>query len=96
MKEKNILGKIVAGVLFFGVLPLPYGYYTLLRIIVLIGSIIYCSHYFEKNNINLVYLFGFIGILFNPVLPVYLSKEIWIVLDFIGGFFFLIFNPKSD
>jgi len=33
---------------------------------------------------------GGIAILFNPIIPVYLTKEIWVVIDFIIAIVFLI------
>ena len=89
------LGKIVAVLLCIGALNLPYGYYTLLRIIVTITSVINAFIFFEKSNMEKVYLFGFLAILFNPLIPIYLEKELWMVIDLVvaGIFFFL--SPKS-
>jgi hypothetical protein len=36
-------------------------------------------------------VFGFMALLFNPFLPVYLkSKSIWILIDLIAGLLFLV------
>tara|TARA_B110000444_G_C18700959_1_gene528939 strand:- start:212 stop:484 length:273 start_codon:yes stop_codon:yes gene_type:complete len=90
-----MLGKVIAGFLFVGVLNMPYGYYRLLRIIVTISSALYCFQFFEKNKMNMVYLFGFIAILFNPLIPIFFNKEIWIVIDIVVSGLFLYFNPKD-
>lgn len=87
----RILLLICAGLLFIGLLDLPIGYYTLLRIAVTIGSVIVVLTEFE-NGLNFwVITFGLIAILFNPLIPVYLNdKSVWMPLDIVSGLFFLI------
>ena len=75
---------------------MPYGYYTLLRLIVTVGSVAYCVQFLEKKNMNMVYLFGFIAILFNPLIPVYLNKETWLIIDLIVGGIFFFIRPDQD
>ena len=91
-----MLGKIIAGLLFAGAFNMPYGYYRLLRIIVTICSVLYCYQYFEQNKINMVYLFGFIAILFNPLIPIFFNKEIWMMIDIVVAGLFLYFKPKTN
>ena len=82
---------ICAGLLFIGLLDLQIGYYTLLRIVVTIGSVAVVVTEFE-NGLNFwVITFGLIAILFNPLIPVYLNdKSAWIPIDIIGGIIFII------
>jgi len=37
-----------------------------------------------------VWLFGFIGLLFNPLIPIHLSQEIWQPIDFVCAVLFTI------
>ena len=91
------LGRIITGFLILSIFNMPYGYYTLLRLIVTIGSGAYCIQFLEKKNMNMVYLFGFIAILFNPLIPVYLNKDTWLIIDLIvGGIFFFIHPDRDD
>ena len=82
---------ICAGFLFMGLIDLPIGFYTLLRIVVTIGSVAVVVTEFE-NGINFwVITFGLIAILFNPLIPVYLNnKSAWVPIDIIGGIIFVI------
>jgi len=82
---------ICAGLLFLGLIDLPIGFYTLLRIVVTIGSVAVVVTEFE-NGINFwVITFGLIAILFNPLIPVYLNdKSAWMPIDIIGGIIFVI------
>jgi len=88
-------GRIVGILLFIGVLNMPYGYYRLLRIVVTISSAVYSFHFLEENKMNMVYLFGFIAILFNPIIPIYFDKQTWMVIDIVVGGLFLYFNPDK-
>ena len=74
-----------------GLIDLPIGFYTLLRIVVTIGSVAVVVTEFE-NGINFwVITFGLIAILFNPLIPVYLNnKSAWVPIDIIGGIIFVI------
>ncbi len=82
---------ICAGLLFVGLIDLPIGYYTLLRIVVTIGSVAVVITEFE-NGLNIwVITFGLIAILFNPLIPIYLNdKSTWMPIDIIGGMLFII------
>lgn len=82
---------ICAGLLFLGLIDLPIGYYTLLRIVVTIGSVAVVVTELE-NGLNFwVITFGLIAILFNPLIPVYFNdKSAWMPIDIIGGIIFVI------
>ena len=61
----------------------PYGIYTLLRIIVTLSSafIIY-NNYKRINNVNsTIVIFSMILIVFNPVFPIRLNRELWLPID---------------
>lgn len=70
-----------AVMLVLAVLPLPYGYYTALRIVVCgaAGFLVYQLW----NQDGSFWLFGFfaVAILFNPLIPIHLTKAIWQPID---------------
>lgn len=77
--------------LFVGLLNLPTGFYTFLRIIVCIGSIAVLIMEFEKGLNFWILVFVIITILFNPLVPVYLNdKSAWVPIDIICGLLFLL------
>lgn len=80
--EKN-LPILPAALLLIAVAPLPYGYYTFLRIAVtLCACTIGWMAYKERDQISAwVVIFGLVAILFNPLIPVYLTRDVWLVLD---------------
>lgn len=79
--------------LLMAFLSWPYGYYTFLRIAVSAVAI-YCIYYLYKNRLNEVLSFWFWGlvffaVLFNPIFPIYLRREIWEAIDFAAAVFLI-------
>jgi len=66
--------------LIFAILPLPYGYFTLLRLVVCTTAILTSPSLFGRQP-SFALAFGAIAALFNPILPVFLLKAFWIVID---------------
>jgi len=79
-----------AGLLLLALLKLPYGYFTLLRLVVC-GVAVYHAvlAYNLKRGVMVAY-FGLIAILFNPIIPVYLSKQTWQPIDLVASALFLL------
>ncbi len=75
--------------LFGAIAEWPYGYYTILRWITCIASILVVLQAFEKNIDWAKAVFIVIVILFNPLAPIYLSRSIWTSLDIITGILFI-------
>lgn len=83
---------ILSGALLILAIPywLPYEFYTLLRWIVCIASI-FVGYEFYKSKLNgWAFVFGALAYLFNPLLPVYLNKGTWILIDLISAILFFI------
>lgn len=91
MKENTskffILPIIISAILFFSIGDLPYGFYTVMRIVVPILSVIYLLFaYDETDKFDLMMIPNIlITILWNPIFPVYLDKETWVIIDVIFG-----------
>ena len=85
---------LAAGFLLLGILALPYGYYTLLRLIACAVFAWAAYVTFEKKESILPWVFIILALLFNPLIKVYLSKEIWTVIDACSAIFLLIVSPK--
>lgn len=84
--------------LLLALFDLPEGYYTLLRIIVC-GVAVYLVFIAKAiKKLRWVWIMGFIAILFNPFIPIYLDKEAWSIIDIIASvvFFIGIFTLSND
>lgn len=85
---------IFAALLFFGAAPLPYGYYTLLRLIAcgVFSFAAFIAH--ERKHDVLPWVYGIVAVLFNPFVKIYLPKEVWMFVD-IGAGILLLVTAKS-
>lgn len=82
---------ILAGVLLLLAIPnnfWPSSYYVLLRWVIFIVSIVGAYGYYKSNVIAWVLVLGSIAFIFNPIVPVYLSKTSWVTIDFISAIIF--------
>ena len=73
--------------------PLPYAYYTFLKIVVTFcaGATAYFNYKNGNKNI-IMWLCVVVAILFNPIAPIHLTKEIWMGVNmFVSGLFGYLF-----
>jgi len=84
IKLKNTLSTIAIVALLLAIPSIwPYGYYQILRWLIT-GIAIFVAHVSSKLEKTMwVLAMSIVAILFNPIAPVYLVKEIWIVIDLV-------------
>jgi FtsH-binding integral membrane protein len=92
MSNKSIVTIIASGLLFIALSDgLPYGYFTFLRFVVCaVGAYLAYKTYEVSKESLWVWAFAGIAILFNPIIPIYLQREQWVIIDLIVGVFFLL------
>ncbi|NEJ74924.1 hypothetical protein GR197_31155 [Rhizobium phaseoli] len=87
---RNNLILVPVALLIAAVFPLPYGYYSFLRLAVT-ASAAYLAwqDYKMKNAFNGWSLtLAMVALLFNPLIPVYLDRASWFVIDLaVAGIF---------
>lgn len=81
---------VPAVALLIALAPLPYGYYTLMRIVVCgAAAFIAYSVYQRQGKVSVwVLVMGGMVLLFNPLIPIHLSREIWAPIDVISALLF--------
>ena len=70
-----------AAMLLLGAAPMPYGYYTLLR---LVGCIVFAAAAFAalaRRYATLPWVYGLMALVFNPVFKLHFPKELWALID---------------
>jgi hypothetical protein len=67
--------------LLSAVASLPYGYYQFLRWVVCGTGIFTAVSAYRWGKAWATWLFASIAVLFNPIVPIYLTKEIWKPID---------------
>lgn len=101
-QRPHLIPALIATAMLLGALTaLPYGYYQFLRLVVCgVGAYVACTAY-NWQKMWAIWPFGFIAILFNPLIPIHLSREMWQPIDVVCAFLFAIAafvlrKPKDD
>lgn len=80
------MNKILAALIAIAILPLPYAYYEVLRVIVSIGvTYLLITNWINLKEFQARLTAVIIIILFNPIYPIFLSKSWWVVIDIISA-----------
>ena len=90
----NVPIYIVSAMLLLATLPMPYGYYTLLRLVACGFFAWAATISFERKILYLPWAFSILALLFNPVIKIHLPKELWTVIDIVSGIFILVVKSK--
>ncbi|MCK5708607.1 MAG: hypothetical protein KAI43_13245 [Candidatus Aureabacteria bacterium] len=71
--------------LFLAIFKLPYSYYMFLRVVICASGcyLFYIAHQFNSKLWK--WIFGIMVFLFNPFLPVHLTKALWVIFDLFTG-----------
>jgi hypothetical protein len=85
---------IIPTLLLFGSLMegLPYAYFKILRVVVSVSSIYIAIMVNETKYKWGVWVFVSLAFLFNPIMPIYLSRSTWTLIDMISGVIFIVFG----
>jgi hypothetical protein len=87
--KASVILRLISGILLLlAIGSHPYSYYTLLRWIVS-GTSFFTAWTFSMNEKrSWTWTFSIIGILFNPIAPVYLDKSTWQLIDVVTSLLF--------
>lgn len=74
-------GLVVASVcLLLALLPMPYGYYQLLRLIVC-GVSIWAAISTSKTNQTLTIIYALVALLYNPIFIIHFDRSTWGIIN---------------
>ncbi len=89
-KRPHLIPALIAAAMLLGALAKwPYGYYQLLRFVVCGVSVYTAFMAYGWQKIWAMWLFGFVALLFNPLIPIHLSRELWQPIDVICAILFI-------
>jgi hypothetical protein len=90
MKKIGFLNFFTAAMLLWAVaVGGPYSFFLLLRIVVTTNAVLVCFMFYKRNDYIWLLFLG-VAILFNPVLPVHLTRSVWKTIDLIVMFLFVV------
>lgn len=85
MKIPKLIYYLCAALLVLALAPMPFGYYTFLRLVVTTVALISAFTFYKEDHVTWAWIFGLLGILFNPLIQVHLSRDIWMILDLLAA-----------
>lgn len=72
----------------------PYAYYQFMRFVVCAAAAYGAYTALQSDKTGWVWVLGGIAILFNPIAPIHLDKESWVVPDIIAGIILFVAATK--
>jgi hypothetical protein len=81
---------IPIALLFIAIEKMPYGYYTFTRIVVCGFAVFFAFVAWEDGPVSRLWsaIFGLLAVLFNPIIPIYLSRGTWFYFDLLAASLF--------
>lgn len=72
---------VLAILLLVCLLPMPYGYYTLIRFVAMVVFGCMAVSYYQQKNMTLTVVMGALALLFQPFVKIALGRCVWNVVD---------------
>lgn len=85
MSHFGIARLVAIGALLLGVLDMPYGYYRVMRLVVCVVATYGAFRAHERDAKGLVWTFGIVAVVFNPIVPLGFQRDDWAVVDVLGA-----------
>ena len=77
----NKLPLFLALALLVCLLPMPYGYFMLVRFAAMVIFGLMAYDYYQKQREGLAIFFGAMAVLFQPIIKISLGRTMWNVVD---------------
>ena len=88
---KNVILTVVSTFLFLALLDgWPYEFFILLRVVVFSGAAYVAWIAYQAEREPWAWVLGIVAVLFNPILPLHLTRELWIPIDIAVGAMMLV------
>jgi len=72
---------VLAIALLLCLVPMPYGYYMLVRIVATILFVIFARQYYLAKKEELAITFGVLALFFQPLIKISLGRGVWNMVD---------------
>lgn len=74
---------ILAAMLLLCLAPMPYGYFMLVRFVMMVAFGVLAYQYYLRNKLTATWIFGALAVLFQPIYKIALGRTLWNVVDVI-------------
>jgi hypothetical protein len=85
----RLLFLVPAGMMLLALAPLPYGYYQLLRLVTFVAGGIIAAAFWRRGSEGWAVCFAVLALLFNPLIRVYLEREVWMIANLVAAAVFV-------
>lgn len=79
---------------------LPFAYFQFMNWVVLGASLVTAQQANHQNKMFMVWLFILVGVVFNPVAPMYFTTQVWQISDLVAialfAISFIFLTPKKS
>ena len=89
------LSLILSLLLLLCLLPMPYGYYMLVRFVSMVAFGVMAYRYYTQSKVALTVTFASLALLFQPFIKVALGRTIWNVVDVIVAILLILLWVKE-
>ena len=89
------LSLILSLLLLLCLLPMPYGYYMLVRFVSMVAFGVMAYRYYTQSKVALTVTFASLALLFQPFIKVALGRTIWNVVDVIVAILLMLLWMKE-
>ena len=72
---------VLAAMLLLCLAPMPYGYFMLVRFVMMVAFGWMANQYYQKGHQGLTWVFGALALLFQPFVKIALGRIVWNIVD---------------
>ena len=76
-------------------LPMPYGYYMLVRFVSMVAFGVMAWRYYTQNKVALTITFASLALLFQPFIKIALGRTMWNIVDVIVAILLMLLWVKE-
>lgn len=76
-------------------LEMPYGFYTLVRFLAMVGFGLLAYHAYGTQHKKLAITYGVLAVLFQPFIKLTLGRDVWMGVDIAVAVFLVIVMVKN-
>ncbi len=86
---------VLAALMVLCLLPMPYGFYNLVRFLSMIGFAILAVRAYHNSRITLSVVYGSLVLMFQPFIKLVLGRDVWIIVDVAVALFLIVTIVKN-
>ena len=86
---------VLAALMVLCLLPMPYGFYNLVRFLSMIGFAILAVRAYHNSRITLLVVYGSLVLMFQPFIKLVLGRDVWIIIDVAVALFLIVTIVKN-